>query len=119
MIQKSPTLFVAFLYTAITSFVFMQYFYKESISLLSSCIFLLIIYAPVFLAINKNLKIIHVTIVTIFAFCIGFTTSTIIKDVNIWPIALVFWLMLSMPIILLIDLICFLIRRHLGITRKG
>ncbi len=101
-----------FLYTAIATVLYFKYFYKEDISRIFSLTIPVVLYMPILLSLTeKRLKLFKLNIFTVFAFCIGFILIAFTENNNIWPIALVVWLVLSVPSILILNLVCYVLKR--------
>lgn len=98
-------------YTALSGFVFIGFIYREDISLFMSLFTLCLIYAPIILSVRRNANIVHINISAIVGFSIGFSAASLMNDINIWPIALAFWLAMSLPIIGTIDLFYLLVKK--------
>ena len=103
-------------YTAITSFLYFIYVYREDASLLQLFIATVILYLPILSSVSSySLNLTYLHYLTIFSFCIGFIAAAVITNNNIWPIALVFWLVLSIPGILALNLVCYLYKMNRGL----
>ena len=103
-------------YTAITSFLYFIYVYREDASLLQLFIATVILYLPILSSVSSyRLNLTYLHYLTIFSFCVGFITAAIITNNNIWPIALVFWLVFSIPGIIALNLVCYLYKKNRGL----
>jgi len=103
-------------YTGITTFLYFIYVYREDASMLQLFIATVILFLPI-LSSNSSyrLNLTHLHHLTIFSFCAGFIAAVIITNNNIWPIALVFWLVLIIPGILFLNFICYLDKKNRGL----
>jgi hypothetical protein len=88
---------LCFFYTGLAIYIFMVSFYYEEIGGILSFSVPIIIFAPLLLGGLKNVSIVKVNLSALAGFLVGFTTYGINKEINIWPIAMVFWLSLSIP----------------------
>ena len=102
-------------YTGITTFLYFIYVYREDASMLQLFIATVIIYLPI-LSSNSSyrLNLTYLHFLTIFSFCVGFIAAAFFTNNNIWPIALVIWLVLIIPGILVLNFICYLGKKKRG-----
>ena len=103
-------------YTGITTFLYFIYIYREDASMLQLFIATVILYLPI-LSSNSSyrLNLTYLHYLTISSFCVGFIAAAISTNNNIWPIALVFWLVLIIPGILALNFICYLDKKNRGL----
>jgi hypothetical protein len=91
--------------TAVFAFLYFQFLYREDISKVAAFAVPFLLFAPILLGsilLRINLAIINGLAFT--GFLIGFVAGV---DSNIWPIALAFWLFLSLPAIILLNAIAY------------
>ncbi|MCP4989954.1 MAG: hypothetical protein GY928_29070 [Colwellia sp.] len=106
-------------YTGITTFLYFIYVYREDASMLQLFIATVIIHLPIIFSNSSyRLNLTYLHFLTIFSFCVGFIAAAIITNNNIWPIALVFWLVLTIPGILVLNFICYLDKKNRGLEDK-
>ena len=97
-------------YTGITSFLYFGYSYSENDSPIQLFIATLILYLPVLSAVSSyRLNLTYLHYLTIFGFCVGFVMGS---NSNLGPIALMFWLISSMPGILFLNFVCYLYKKN-------
>lgn len=87
----------SFIYVGLAIYIFMVSFYYEEIGGFLSFSVPLLIFAPLLLGGLKNVSVLKVNLSALSGFLVGFTIYGINKDINIWPISMVFWLSLSIP----------------------
>lgn len=103
---------IAFLFTTITTVVYYNYFYREDVSVALAILIHFIFFLPILLfLVKKGIELFHLNLITILGFCVGFICFAFLTNNNIWPIALVICFMLSVPSIVVLNLICFLVKK--------
>jgi len=100
-------------YTGITSFLYFGYSYSENDSPIQLFIATLILYLPVLSAVSSyRLNLTYLHYLTIFGFCVGFVMGS---NSNLGPIALMFWLISSIPGILFLNFVCYMYKKNRGL----
>jgi hypothetical protein len=101
-----------FLYTVIATAVYFKYFYREDVSALLLFTIPFFLFLPIFQCFNDpELILKKLNILTVLAFCVGFIFAAFLTNNNIWPIALIIQLIVSVPSILIINILCLFSRR--------
>ena len=100
-------------YTVTTSFLYFGYAYSENDKPFQLLIATLIIYLPILSSVSSyRLNPTYLHFLTIFAFCVGFVFGS---NSNLGPIALIFWLISSIPGILILNFVCYLYKKNMGL----
>jgi len=103
---------IGFLYSIIATGIYFIYFYRENTSTILIFTIPLILFLPILLSlIRGNIKLAKLNKFSIVGFCLGFIFFALLTNNNIWPIALVLHLGLSVPAILSLNLVCYLVRK--------
>ena len=103
---------ISFIYTALVTVIYFMYLYEEDISLLMSLIIPAVFFLPILLALtNMELNLKKMNLVILSAFITGFIVSAFISSNNIWPIALITWLVISIPALFLLNMTCYVHKR--------
>ena len=113
---------LGFLFTATTTLVFftcfgqrIQFAVPRELAIAINHAVLFLLFSPVLLCLRaEKPKLLILDLATLLGFCTGFVYSTFLTDCNIWPIALVVWLLLSVPAFLSLNLVCFFCRRRMS-----
>ncbi len=113
MLKTNKTVYlIGFLYSSIATGIYFTYFFRKDMSAMLIFAVTLILFLPVLLSlIRANIRLLQLNRFSILGFFAGFIFSAFLANNNIWPIALALWLVLSLPGILILNLICYLIRK--------
>jgi hypothetical protein len=109
MYKYSPL--IAFIYSGIAIFIFMQFFYYEEISALYSFTVPIFIFTPLLLVCIKGASKFGINVSVLLGFILGFAYYGLTNNVNIWPISMAFWLFLGMPAIIGLNMIGILLKK--------
>jgi hypothetical protein len=109
MYKYSPL--IAFIYSGIAIFIFMQFFYYEEISALYSFTVPIFIFIPLLLVCIKGASKFGINVSVLLGFILGFAYYGLTNNVNIWPISMAFWLFLGMPAIIGLNMIGILLKK--------
>ena len=91
--------------TAIFTYLYFQFLFREDISKVGAFAVPFLLFAPILLgSILLRVNLAVTDVLTFVGFLIGFVAGA---DSNIWPIALVFQLFLSLPAIILLNVIAY------------
>ena len=73
-----------------------------------------LIFLPIMLSLyKKEIEVLYLDLSTVIGSVIGFCVRLItLKEYNLWPISLVFWLGASIPAITVLNTICYLKKRR-------
>lgn len=100
------------IYTGASSFIYFRYLYREDVAAILTFIIPTILFLPILLSVSEHkLNLLYLNSLTLFAFCAGFIAA-VSKLSNIWPMALMAWLALSIPGIVMLNVIAFIYKRY-------
>lgn len=103
---------ISAIYTAIITSLYFMFLYREDVSPVVVFIVQIILFSPILLVLTETkLNLLKINILTILGFCVGFTIIALITNNNIWPIALVAWVIFSVPAILILNIISYVYKR--------
>ena len=89
----------SFVYTGASIYFFMAYFYFEEIRVVNSILISVLIFAPQILSGHKNVSTRMLIVTGLAGFLLGFIIYGTVCGINAWPLAMTFWLILSVPAI--------------------
>lgn len=103
----------ALFYITIATGVYFNFFYRIDAAIVTIVTILFILFLPIlFHLIEENVRLSQINILLISGFCIGFLFTTFLTDNSVWAITLVIWLLLSIPVILILNLMCLFIKKR-------
>lgn len=99
-------------YVAVMTGLYGDFFFRQDLSLSEIFFTPAILFVPILLALMKSdIKLRLINTALLLGFTIGFVVNAIIVNNNLWPIVLFFWLVCSIPAIMLFNLTCMLARK--------
>ncbi len=103
---------IAFLYTGLAIYIFMEFFYYEEMSILLLFVATISIFIPLIFNGYFEVSKFSINLSALLGFVFGFASHGLITELNIWPVALLFWLLLSAPSIIGLNLVSIFIKKH-------
>ena len=102
----------AICFSGITTFVYASYFPYEEMNPFAIFAIQIVIFLPIAIGAFKADVLLRLSFYSFFGSVIGFISSCILNDVGIWPIAAVFWAVLSLSSIVLLNIVGQRIKDH-------
>lgn len=96
---------ISILYTGLLTFFFISFIYNDEMSLPLLLESSLPLFVPIAFSQKLKLGYFAVNALSISGGVLGYIAASIFKSINIWPIALCFWLLWSVPTIVLLNVV--------------
>ncbi len=107
--------FIAIIFSGISTFVYVENFNYEEMNPVAIFAIQIFIFLPILIGTVKTESIWRLSFYSLVGSTIGFLASCVINDVGIWPIATFFWAALSLPSIVLLNIVGQRIKARRGV----
>jgi hypothetical protein len=101
----SPLKTISAIISGIATYLYIVYFNYEAMSIAENIVAQCIIFLPIIAASKKANSIVQLSILVLLGSAIGFVISNLVQNNNIWPIATLFWVALSLPVLAVFSVI--------------
>ena len=100
-----PLKTISAIISGIATYLYVEYFNYEEMSFAQIMVAQCIIYLPIIAASKKANSIVQLSILVLLGSATGFIISNLLQNNNIWPIATLFWVALSLPVLAIFSVI--------------
>ncbi|RJQ65847.1 MAG: hypothetical protein C4519_26950 [Desulfobacteraceae bacterium] len=97
--------YFAVLFSGISTFVYVEFFPYEKMSPVAVFAIQVVIFLPIMMGLLKKESFLKLSFYALFGSTVGFIVICIRHNVSIWSISTLYWIALSLPAIILLNIV--------------